>query len=42
MCSFMRGSLVGLFHRYRGEEPPAQTKLDQDPEEQAAAEQLCN
>lgn len=33
---------MGLFHRYRGKEPPAQTKFDQDPEDQATTEQLCN
>lgn len=31
---------MGSFHRYRGEELPAQAELDQDPEEQAATEQL--
>lgn len=34
--------LMGLVHQYRGEEPPAQAEFDQDPEEQAATEQLCD
>lgn len=31
---------MDLLQRYRGEELPAQAEFDQDPEEQAATEQL--
>lgn len=40
MCHFISRSIVDLFHQYRGEELPAQAEFDQDPEEQAATEQL--